>query len=29
VCVDKECDAQGFSNIDRYANPQGLMKIMQ
>jgi len=29
VCVDHECDAQGFSNIGRYAQPDGLMKIMQ
>jgi hypothetical protein len=29
VCVDKECDAQGFSDISRYASPEGLMKIMQ
>jgi hypothetical protein len=29
VCVDHECDSQGFSNVGRYASPDGLMKIMQ
>jgi hypothetical protein len=29
VCVDHECDARGYSDIGRYASPEGLMKIMQ
>jgi Protein of unknown function (DUF1329) len=29
ICLDHECDTRGFSNIDRYALPDGLMKIMQ
>jgi Protein of unknown function (DUF1329) len=29
ICLDHDCDSRGFSDIDRYALPDGLMKIGQ
>ena len=29
LCLDHECDSKGFSDISRYAQPDGLMKIAQ
>jgi len=29
LCLDHECDSRGFSDISRYAQPDGLMKIGQ
>jgi len=29
ICLDHECDSRGFSDISRYAQPDGLMKIGQ
>jgi hypothetical protein len=29
LCLDRECDKSGFSDINRYALPDGLMKIGQ